>query len=146
MKRARSRIGFARYKNLGCRYVAVVTEVDVEAEPRVTQAWAAVDVGLVAEINPDGVINQIEGGIIQAASMTLKEQVTFDREKHHVAHLERLSSDEVPAEAPQLEVTLINRPRFAACRRGGRRDRPHCRRHRQCGCNDTGVRVSATCR
>ncbi len=55
---------FARYKNLGC-YVAVVTEVDIESAPRVTRAWAAVDVGLV--VNPDGVINQIEGGIIQAA-------------------------------------------------------------------------------
>jgi len=33
----------------------------------------AVDVGLV--INPDGVINQIEGGAIQSTSWTLKEQV-----------------------------------------------------------------------
>ena len=99
-------IGFARYKNLGC-YVAVVAEVDVEAEPRVTRAWAAVDVGLV--VNPDGVINQIEGGIIQSASMTLKEQVTFDRER-----VTSRTWDDYPvlkfSEAPQVEVTLINRP------------------------------------
>jgi nicotinate dehydrogenase subunit B len=99
-------LGFARYKNLGC-YVAVVAEVDVESAPRVTRAWAAVDVGLV--INPDGVINQIEGGIIQAASMTLKEQVTFDRER-----ITSRTWDDYPvmkfSEAPQVEVTLMERP------------------------------------
>jgi CO/xanthine dehydrogenase Mo-binding subunit len=99
-------IGFARYKNLGC-YLAVVTEVDVESEPRVTRAWAAVDVGLV--VNPDGVINQIEGGIIQAASMTLKEQVTFDRDA-----ITSRGWDSYPvikfSEAPLVEVTLVNRP------------------------------------
>ncbi len=89
-------IGFARYKNLGC-YVAVVTEVDVEAELRVTRAWAAVDVGLV--VNPDGVINQIEGGIIQAASMTLKEQVRVRPRTDYVAHLGRLPRDEIQRSA-----------------------------------------------
>jgi nicotinate dehydrogenase subunit B len=34
------------------------------------------DAGLV--INPDGARNQLEGGIIHAASMTLKEPVTLD--------------------------------------------------------------------
>jgi len=99
-------IGFARYKNLGC-YVAVVAEVDIESAPRVTRAWAAVDVGLV--INPDGVINQIEGGFIQSASMTLKEQVTFDRER-----ITSRTWDDYPvlkfSEAPQVEVTLMERP------------------------------------
>ena len=99
-------MGFARYKNLGC-YVAVVAEVDIESTPRVTRAWAAVDVGLV--INRDGVINQIEGGVIQAASMTLKEQVTFDRER-----VTSRNWDDYPVmkftEAPHVEVTLINRP------------------------------------
>jgi CO/xanthine dehydrogenase Mo-binding subunit len=39
--------------------------------------WAAVDSGLI--INPDGLINQIEGGIVQSVSWTLKEEVRFDR-------------------------------------------------------------------
>ena len=30
-------------------------------------------------MNPDGIRNQIEGGIIQSASWTLYEQATFDR-------------------------------------------------------------------
>ena len=98
-------MGFARYKNLGC-YVAVVTEVDVETVPRVTRAWAAVDVGLV--VNSDGVINQIEGGVIQAASMTLKEQVSFDAER-----VTSRTWDDYPVmkftEAPHVEVTLVGR-------------------------------------
>ena len=63
-------IGFAKYKNLGA-YCAVLAEVEVTHELRVTRLVAAVDVGL--PINPDGVVNQIEGGCIQATSWTLKE-------------------------------------------------------------------------
>ena len=63
-------IAYAKYKNLGA-YCAVVAEVEAGEELRVTRLVAAVDVGLA--INPDGVINQIEGGCIQAASWTLKE-------------------------------------------------------------------------
>ncbi len=99
-------IGFARYKNLGC-YVAVIVEVDVEAEVRVTRVWAAADVGLA--INPDGVLNQIEGGIIQAVSMTILEQVTFDCEQ-----ITSRNWDGYPilkfSQAPQVEVELIDRP------------------------------------
>jgi CO/xanthine dehydrogenase Mo-binding subunit len=63
-------IGYAKYKNLGA-YCAVLAELEVTHELRVTRLLAAVDVGVA--VNPDGVINQIEGGCIQAASWTLKE-------------------------------------------------------------------------
>ena len=72
-------IGFARYKNHAC-YCAVVAEVEVDrisGVVRVTRAWSAVDAGLV--VNPDGVRNQIEGGLIQSASWTLKEALKVDR-------------------------------------------------------------------
>ena len=73
---------------------------------RVERAWAAVDVGRV--VNPDGVINQIEGGIVQATSWTLKEAVRFDT--HFVTSR---SWDDYPiltfAEAPHVEVALIDR-------------------------------------
>jgi nicotinate dehydrogenase subunit B len=71
-------IGFARYKNTGA-YCAVVAEIEGAEEIRVKRLTIAVDVG--EAINPDGVINQIEGGAIQATSWVLKEQVRFDRER-----------------------------------------------------------------
>lgn len=99
-------IAFARYKNLAM-YFAVVAEVQVSEEVRATRMWAAVDVGQA--INPDGVINQIEGGIIQTVSWTLKERVDFDR--HGVT---TRNWEEYPiltfVEAPEVEVALINRP------------------------------------
>jgi CO/xanthine dehydrogenase Mo-binding subunit len=70
---------FARYKNLAA-YCAVAMEVKVEPETgrvRLIRATAAVDAGEV--VNPDGVANQVQGGIIQAASWTLYESVGFDR-------------------------------------------------------------------
>lgn len=72
---------FSRYKNLGA-YCAVAVELDVEHETgrvKLRRAVSACDSGLA--INPDGIKNQIEGGIIQAASWTLHEQVNFDRRR-----------------------------------------------------------------
>lgn len=99
-------IGFARYKNLGC-YIAVVVQVAVADTVRVERAWAAVDVGQV--INSDGVANQIEGGIVQTISWTLKERVTYD--SHSVTSR---NWDDYPIltfpEVPEIEVALIDRP------------------------------------
>ena len=70
-------LSFARFKNLSS-YVGIVFKVDVDSESgkiRLKHAVAVCDAGLV--INPDGVRAQIEGGIIQSASWTLKEQVRF---------------------------------------------------------------------
>src|SRR6202012_3009933 len=69
-------IGFPRYKSTSA-YCAVVAEVEAVSEVRVRRLTIAVDAGLV--INPDGAVNQVEGGAIQAASWTLKERVRFDR-------------------------------------------------------------------
>ncbi len=43
---------------------------------KLRRVWCAADAGLV--INPDGAINQLEGGIIQAVSWALKEGVRLD--------------------------------------------------------------------
>ncbi|HXE48351.1 MAG TPA: molybdopterin cofactor-binding domain-containing protein [Ramlibacter sp.] len=70
---------FARYKNLA-GYAAMACEVEVHrdtGEVRLLRVVAAVDSGEV--VNPDGIHNQIEGGIVQSASWTLTEEVTFDR-------------------------------------------------------------------
>ena len=102
-------IAFSKYKNLSS-YVAVVADIEVDRTSgvvRVPRAYAAVDVGLI--INPDGVINQIEGGMIQSASWTLKEEVRFDRDgirSRDWADYQILTMPDVP----QVEVALINRP------------------------------------
>src|SRR5205085_11274796 len=70
---------FARYKNLAA-YMALAVEVELDRESgrvRLRRAIAAVDSG--EAVNPDGIKNQIEGGILQSASWTLYESVTFDR-------------------------------------------------------------------
>ena len=67
-------LGFARYKGKGA-WCAVVVDVEAEERIRMTRMWIAVDVGRA--VNPDGVVNQIEGGAIQSASWTLLEQVRF---------------------------------------------------------------------
>src|SRR2546426_741931 len=99
-------IAFAKYKNLGA-YCAVVAEVEVDHEVRVKRLLLAVDVGLI--INPDGVINQIEGGAIQSTSWTLKEQVKLGERG-----ITSLGWEEYPvlkfSEVPAVEVELINRP------------------------------------
>jgi CO/xanthine dehydrogenase Mo-binding subunit len=58
-------------------YCAVVAEVEAINEVQVRRLFIAVDAGLV--INPNGAVNQIEGGAIQATSWALKERVRFDR-------------------------------------------------------------------
>jgi CO/xanthine dehydrogenase Mo-binding subunit len=102
-------IGFARYKNLAC-YCAVVADIEVDRASgnlRVVRAYAAADAGLI--INPDGMINQIEGGIIQSASWTLHEEVRFDRTGIVSRDWSSYPILTIP-EAPKVEVALINRP------------------------------------
>jgi nicotinate dehydrogenase subunit B len=69
-------IGVARYSGVA-GYCAAVAQVDADTDVAVCRLWLAVDVGRV--INPDGVINQVEGGAVQSASWTVCEQVRFDQ-------------------------------------------------------------------
>jgi nicotinate dehydrogenase subunit B len=99
-------IGFARYKNGAC-YLAVIVEIEIDREIAVRRAWAAIDAGLV--INPDGLANQAEGGIIQAVSWALKEAVRYDRSRILTSNW-----DDYPIlgfeEVPVVEVTILNQP------------------------------------
>jgi CO/xanthine dehydrogenase Mo-binding subunit len=102
-------IGFSRYKNLAC-YVAVVAEVEIDREKGtvcVCRAFCATDAGLV--INPDGLIGQIEGGIIQSASWTLHEEVKFSASGILSRDWSNYPILTMP-EAPQVAIALINRP------------------------------------
>jgi nicotinate dehydrogenase subunit B len=83
----------------------------VEEEIRLLKAWCATDGGLI--INPNGAINQLEGGIIQSASWVLKEQVriegdgiaSLDWESYPV-----LRFDEVPEVFVELVDPKADRP------------------------------------
>jgi CO/xanthine dehydrogenase Mo-binding subunit len=104
-------IGFARYKNFAA-IVAVAMEVEVDTDNgrvRVIRVVAADDSGQI--ISPDGVTNQIEGGIVQSLSWTLKEAVRFDRTS---VLSEDWKSYSYPiltfAEVPPVEVVLVDRP------------------------------------
>jgi CO/xanthine dehydrogenase Mo-binding subunit len=104
-----SGFAFAKYKNLAC-YVAIAADVTVDAKSgrvRVARVVAAVDAGQI--VNPDGVTNQIEGGIIQSTSWTLKESVHYDRTR-----VTTRSWADYPIvrfeEVPEVEVVLLNQP------------------------------------
>ncbi len=104
-------IGFAQYKNYAA-LTAVALEIEVNrtnGRIRVVRAVAANDSGQI--ISPDGIANQIEGGIIQSLSWTLKEEVLFDKkqvlsEDWKIYSYPILTFEEVPP----IDVVLINRP------------------------------------
>lgn len=97
-------LGWAKYKNKAA-YAAVAVALEVDQEVRLKHVWCTCDAGLV--ISPDGGINQLEGGIIQAASMTLKEQVTMEGQG-----ISSLDWDHYPilkfSEVPEIETVLID--------------------------------------
>jgi CO/xanthine dehydrogenase Mo-binding subunit len=99
-------VGFARYKNTGA-YCAAIAEIEGTDDIRVKRLTLAVDVG--EAVNPDGVINQIEGGAIQATSWVLKERVRFDRMR-----ITSTSWTDYPiltfSEVPAVDVEIIQRP------------------------------------
>jgi CO/xanthine dehydrogenase Mo-binding subunit len=104
-----SGLGLARYKNSDC-YAAVLVEASVDdATSRIVleRAVIAADAGQI--IDPVGLINQLEGGFVQAASWTLKERVTFD-----AARVTSTDWESYPilrfGEVPAIETVLIDRP------------------------------------
>lgn len=99
---------FARYKNTAS-YCAVAARVAAndESDVQLTKMWGVIDAGEV--INPDGLKNQTEGGMIQSASWMMKEAVQFDE-----AHVTSLDWHSYPIlrfdEVPDVEVAVIDRP------------------------------------
>jgi CO/xanthine dehydrogenase Mo-binding subunit len=101
-------IAFARYKNSGA-YCAVAAQVHIQTDYtiQVQKMWAVVDAGEI--INPDGIKNQTEGGMVQACSWTLREQVTFDEQ--HVTSKDWIAYPILNfKQSPAVEVALISRP------------------------------------
>jgi CO/xanthine dehydrogenase Mo-binding subunit len=99
-------LGYARYKGTS-GYCAAVARVEAGTDVRVSHLWLAADVGRV--INPDGVINQVEGGAVQSASWALREQVRFDRTR-----ITSVNWDTYPilrfSEVPQVQAAIVPEP------------------------------------
>jgi nicotinate dehydrogenase subunit B len=101
---------FARYKNLAA-YAAIACEVEVARDTgfvRIVRAVAAVDCGEV--VNPDGIRNQIEGGIIQSSSWTLVEEVTFDRTRVTSRDWGGYPILRFPQMPDRIDVHIVDRP------------------------------------
>jgi nicotinate dehydrogenase subunit B len=99
-------LAFARYKGTS-GYCAAVAEVAADTSISLRRLWLAVDVGRV--INPDGVINQVEGGAIQSASWALRERVRFDRTR-----ITSVTWESYPilrfTEVPEVAVRIVAAP------------------------------------
>ena len=102
-------VAFAKYKTLAT-YVAVIVDLQLDRDSgqiKVPRAYAAVDSGQI--INPNGLTNQIEGGIVQSTSWTLHEEVRFDK-----TGILSQTWDSYPiltmTEAPSVTTVLIDRP------------------------------------
>lgn len=102
-------VAFAKYKN-SAAYFAVLAEVEVDKENKsfhLQKLTGVIDAGQC--INPDGLINQTEGGMIQSASWTLLEEVKYD--KNGVLSKDWNSYPILRSkQTPEIKVHIINRP------------------------------------
>lgn len=99
-------IAVARYKNTGA-WCAVAAHIRAEERVRCLSLHVAADMGEV--INPDGAINQLEGGAIHGVSVALHEQARTDG-----ARITSDSWEGYPVlrfrDVPRVTVNLIQRP------------------------------------
>jgi nicotinate dehydrogenase subunit B len=92
-------------------YAALVGEVEVDQASGRVQARrfvVALDCGPIS--NPDGLRNQIEGGVLQGTSRALGEEITWDDRK--VTSIDWQSYNTLPLgiHVPVIEIVLIDRP------------------------------------
>jgi CO/xanthine dehydrogenase Mo-binding subunit len=97
-------IAYDRHRNRGA-YVGCAAELTVDTEVRLTRLWCVCDGGLI--VNPDGAKNQLEGGMIMAASWALKERVQLGG-----SGIASITWDDYPilrfSEVPPIEIALLN--------------------------------------
>jgi CO/xanthine dehydrogenase Mo-binding subunit len=102
-------IAMGRY-GAGDSRSALVVDVEIERSSgkiALTKACIAFDCGFV--LNPDGLVNQVEGGLLQGLSRALHEQVKFDRKR--VTSLDWNNYRILTfAELPEVKTQLIQRP------------------------------------
>jgi CO/xanthine dehydrogenase Mo-binding subunit len=132
-------IALARYKNSEC-YAAIAIEasVDEACVIHLHRAVIAADAGRI--VDPDGLTNQLEGGMLQAASFTLYEEVRFDRERVTSRDFETypiLRFDQVP----DILTVLHDRPRLPSLGAGEATVGPTPAAISNAVCRATGARL-----
>ena len=135
---------FARYKNLEA-YCAVAMEVGIDADtqrPRIGRVVAAVDSGEI--INPDGLRNQVEGGIVQSSSWTLFERVRFDAGRVTTTDWSSYPILRFPQAPRSIEVHLIDRPGAPFLGAGETSQGPAAAALANAIADATGIRLRAT--
>jgi len=102
-------LSYVHYE-LSRTYVGIVVDVEIDrksGKTSVKRAAVVHDCGQI--INPDGVRNQIEGGVIQTVSRTLIEELKFDRSR--VTSLDWASYPILTfPDVPDVIIDLIDRP------------------------------------
>lgn len=102
-------VAYSRYKN-STSYFAVLAEVEIDKSAKaykLKKLTGVIDSGLV--INPDGLRNQTEGGMIQAASWSMLEEVHYDQDG--ITSVDWASYPIMRMmDVPEIEVHLIDRP------------------------------------
>jgi len=133
-------IAMAQYKNAGA-YCAVAMHINVDpttGEIKLQRALCAVDIGLV--INPDGAINQIEGGVIQSSSWTVREQLRLGRDGVKSLDWAGYPILAFP-EVPKVEIGLIDQPDETSLGAGEASQGPTAAAIANAVANATGARV-----
>ena len=101
---------FGQYKNI-MGYVAIAVEIRLDrstGDVRIARVVAAVDCGQM--VNPDGIRNQIEGGILQSASWTLYEQLQFGPQGIASVDWASYPIMRYSGVPDQVDVVLLDRP------------------------------------
>jgi CO/xanthine dehydrogenase Mo-binding subunit len=96
-------------------YAALVADVDVDLASGVVQPRRfviAIDCGPVS--NPDGLRNQVEGGILQGTSRSLVEEITWDEQRVTSTDWETYQSLRLDYEVPVIETVFVTPDGVAA--------------------------------
>jgi CO/xanthine dehydrogenase Mo-binding subunit len=114
--------GLARGRGIACvayegrnGYAALVADVDVDLTSGVVQPRRfviAIDCGPVS--NPDGLRNQVEGGLLQGTSRSLVEEVTWDEQRVTSTDWESYPSLRLDYEMPTIETVFVTPDGVAA--------------------------------
>lgn len=88
-------------------YVAQVVDVAMENDvPKVKKVWCAVDCGIV--VNPEGAINQVEGGIIDGIGHAMYSGLTFNEGRPEQSNFDKYRLIR-QTEAPEsIEVFFVD--------------------------------------